>query len=243
MDESVLEIRKIKYNAYIDKYPNKPYGYYALGELELMSHSHNIAMTYFTKALSLDEEYMRAKIGYILCLLHDEKYIQAIKFFSKKCPHILEKNIILGDLIHGITSQNAVTNPQKYQVTDCRFVNLKQKYRRISRMFKKNENVVAGMLLALHFYNNKSNQFEKTESDIVEKIVYLPGINETLRWHIIKNLSSSDESILDQDSLAAQFFHIPTNGNYLKRDSIILCEEIHIGKRIGSRIPILLLSY
>ncbi len=209
MDLSRLEIRKIKYNAYIEKHPEKPYGYYALGELEMISKSYGTAINYFTKALSLDDNYPRAKIGYLICLVQEQKYIQAIKYFSKKCTYIAKKNILLRDMLNGICVKDAVTNPEIEKPATCRKVNLGNKYYRIYWMYRRSENPVAALLLALHFYENKANKQEKHRISLFEDLVNYPGIPEALRWFMIKTISDKKPDIFEDNSLAALFNYIP----------------------------------
>lgn len=211
MDLSIIEIRKIKYNDYVDKHPNKPYGYYALGELELMCSSYDTAMNYFIKALYTDEHYDRAKIGYILCLLHDGKIIQAIRYFDKKCKHFMHKKILLQDLIHGICSDRPLSNPDVRVPVNCKVVDLRGKMNRVLWIYKRNGNLIAGVLLALHFMNNRSKLYDRIQTDLYQELVLQPGIVEPLRWHMLQRLSTKKPETLENSVIAAMFRYIPSN--------------------------------
>ena len=211
MDSSVMEIRKIKYNDYIDKHPDKPYGYYALGELELMSASYNKAMNYFTKALILDPHYDRANIGYILCLLEEDKTMQAIRHFNKKGQNIKKKRVLLQYLIHGICSDHPLTDPDLRIPVDCREVDLTGKLNRIIWNYKRNRNTVAGVYIALHFMNNPSKRFDHFKLTLYTDLVIQPGIVESLRWHMIKYLSDHQPGLQENRLIASLFRYIPSN--------------------------------
>ncbi|NLY96050.1 MAG: tetratricopeptide repeat protein [Clostridiaceae bacterium] len=212
MDPSVIEIRKIKYGDYVDKHPNKPYGYYALGELELICKSYDKAMTYFAKALHLNPQYKRANIGYIICLIQQQKYMQAVRHFRKRCRDIEDKTVLMKDLVHAICSDYPLSNPDIRIPVECKAPDLKGKIYRILWSYKISGNIVAGVLLALHFMNKPNNKlFENTKYTLYTDMVALPGIVESLRWHMVKFLSLRMPKIKEQRSVASLFFYIPSN--------------------------------
>lgn len=211
MNSSVIEIRKIKYNDYIDKHPDKPYGYYALGELELMSSSYDTAMNYFTKALHLDPHYERANIGYILCLLQEDKVIQAIRHFNKNGDNIKKKRILMQDLVHGICSYQPLTDPDVNIQVECKTVDLTGKLNRIIWNYKRNPNIVAGVMIALHFMNNPSKRHDSMKTTLYSDLVIQPGIVESLRWHMVRTLSAHQPEVYYNRLIASMFRYIPIN--------------------------------
>ncbi|HBN85589.1 MAG TPA: hypothetical protein DDZ89_17300 [Clostridiales bacterium] len=211
MDSSVIEIRKIKYNDYVDKHPDKPYGYYALGELELMSSSYDKAMNYFAKALQLDPYYERANIGYILCLLQEGKIMQAIRHFDKNGENIKQKRILMQDLVHGVCSDHPLTDPNVRIPVDCKTVDLTGKLNRVIWSYKRNRNIVTGILIALHFMSNPSKRHDFVKTIVYTDLVIQPGIVESLRWHMIRYLSDQQPDVCENRLIASLFQYIPIN--------------------------------
>lgn len=211
MDSSVIEIRKIKYSDYVDKHPDKPYGYYALGELELMSSSYEKAMIYFTKALSLDPGFDRASIGYILCLIQENKLMQAIRHLYKNGKNILKKKILMQDLIHGLCSSLPLTDPDLNIPMDCKTVDLTGMVGRVIWHYKRKRNIVAGVMLALHFMSNPSRRYESFKVLLYSDLVIMPGIIESLRWNMVSDLAVHYPEVLQDRLIASMFRYIPSN--------------------------------
>lgn len=212
-----LDIRIVKYENYVKKNPHKAYGYYCLGKLHLISEQYKKAEDYFQKALAVNNRYMMAAIGLMEAYVYRAKYLKAVKLYEKYADWLSTKKIYerricralsryydtkrIKAQMHGLLSQLLLS----YAV---------QKMQKYIHQYQSGEqqkfNLVAGLLLCIYYLSNDGQTVMTEEiTNIFLLCVRLDGMEDRLRWKIIRELSVEYEEILESDDIAAMFDTIP----------------------------------
>lgn len=206
-DSSNVEIRIIKLNNYISKYPTRAFGYYGLGEVQYSQGNHSAAIKYYKQALDKDSKNARAIAGLIKCYVPTKQYIKAVKTYSLNIPLFSVNKVAKLSLIRSISSNLSLK--EKTQISVFAKIKNKNINHKISKAFSKNkQNIVAAIILTTLYAGSISYPSWVTPS--LKFCVKLKGINDALRWKILKPFL--DDDFFNDPDIAGLFKNIPSNG-------------------------------
>lgn len=208
------EIEKIdakiaKYKQYIRKYPRKAYGFYCVGRLYFMLKKYKIAENYFKKALSVDENYVRAKVALIELYVFRKKFMKAIYLFSKYRQDINDKYIFRVKLVRGVSSFYSENNFfRTAPVTFLKNLCLKFSMNRARNLVvKESSNIVLKIILCMYYLKAGENNIFVMQ--MFKICVYWDGLDDYLRWELLKALSDSGDNLIYDMNIARKFSTIP----------------------------------
>ncbi len=223
MTDSVrMDIRIIKYENYIKKHPQKAYGYYCLGKLNLLIDQYKKAEECFVQALSLESEHIYAVIGLIEVYIQRGKYYKAVKLYEKYEKQINKKKIYKRKLSRDISfyyEQHKINIKRRGLFSHFFIAYTSQ---RINTYYKKHKNnIVAVLLLSIiHLSENKKSSPDNVIEEIFNHCVRLDGIHDSMRWVLLKRISEGNNEIYQSDEIAALFSQIPSKD----------CDEKYLNK-------------
>ncbi|NLC19686.1 MAG: hypothetical protein GX757_10825, partial [Clostridiales bacterium] len=203
-----LDIRIIKFQDYIRRKPDRPFGYYGIGVLYMLSGKPSVADKMFTHALKINPDYTPAKLGKLEYFLSERKYISAARYYKKNADSFSNKRIYIVR-IERITSQLYLTRGfYRYAKRFIRLVSFSEKLGFLQRMFSSgSDNPVASLLLAMFYlkHGNKDNRAQV----LYNLCVGMEGINDRLRWDLVKAISEQQPAILKDAKIGGLFKNIP----------------------------------
>ncbi len=207
---SKIDIRIIKYKSYIKKFPEKAYGFYCLGRLNLDLGNFKDAEVYFKKSLLLNSKYVRSKIGLIECYLNKNRLLLAANYFRKNSIDFSAKKIYLIKLTRAISNhfdKNTFKTTQK-KILPLLIFNHAMKS--LTSMFNSNsESVVVDLFLCINYLHSNSNS---EKAFVLYNIcVSMYGLNDNMRWKIVQILAKENPTIYKDDIIASKFECIPLN--------------------------------
>lgn len=209
MDQKLrLDIRMIKFQDFILRKPDKPFGYYGLGVQYMLAGMHNQADKMFTQALKKDPGYVPALIGKLELLLKENKYITAVRYFGRNSNLLLGKKIFK-KRIHNITSNLYLSRSFSAHLGKLRsLLAFDEKIGALQKMYDKNkENPMVNILLAMYFLKKGRN--DEKAFTIYNLCVCMDGIVDNLRWDLAQVLSTKQPAILRDPKIAGLFQSIP----------------------------------
>ncbi len=223
MTDSVrMDIRIIKYENYIKKHPQKAYGYYGLGKLNLVTDQCKKAEECFVKALVLDSEHIYSVIGLIEAYIRRGKFYKAVKLYEKYEKQMAQKEIYKRKLCRDISlyyEQHKINMKRRGPFSHFFIAYTSQ---RINTYYGKHtNNLVALLLLSIfHLSESKKSSPKKVIEEIYNSSVRLDGINDAMRWKLLKKISEGNNEIYQSDEIAALFSQIPSKD----------CDEKYLNK-------------
>lgn len=220
-----LEIRLLKFQDYIRRKPNSPFGYYGLGVQYMLSGKPAAAERMFSHALKIDPLYTPAKLGRLEILLYTRKYLAATRYYQKNADCFKKKNIY-GLRIGRATSQLYCSRSFFRHMGNMRstFV-FGERFGMLQKMFDSNTgNLVAALLLAMHFL--KQQREDARAHEIYRSCVQMPGLNDKLRWDLVQILSKEQPAILEDPAIACMFEAMPDGVGNSEYASFLLSQFI-----------------
>jgi pentatricopeptide repeat protein len=208
MESVKTDIRILKYENYVKNNPEKPYGYYCLGKLHMQNSNLKEAESHMKKALELDRYYTRAKLGLIEILILKGKYIKAVYLCSKYKRSINMRNIYKKEIAEIVSSQfnSSKLDPACQSLVSRVFLNYF--INSAKRILKKQpDNPVLNLLFCIYCLHN--HQEDSTAVELFKKCVVLDGLDDNMRWALIKALSSTDSAVLKNEAVAGKFAKLP----------------------------------
>jgi len=209
MDQNtLLDIRIIKFQDYIRRKPNSPFGYYGLGVQYMLSNKHQLADKMFTQSLKIDPCYMPAKLGKLEYYLTKSKFVNAARYYQKNKDSFLEKKIYI-KRIHNFSSRlyishNFFENLRKFRSLFA----FNEKVGILQKMYNNStENTVVNILLAMSFIKEK--RVDDRSLMLYKLCVNMNGIIDKLRWDLVEIISNKEPLILHNEKIAGLFQSIP----------------------------------
>ncbi|TYQ16508.1 UNVERIFIED_CONTAM: hypothetical protein Cloal_3052 [Acetivibrio alkalicellulosi] len=220
------DIRIIKYEEYVKKYPQKAYGFYCLGRLYLMLGQYKISEEYFIKSLSIDSQYTLAKIGLVESYIFRKKFMKAVYIFSKYRQDINNKYIFRVKLVRGVSSfysKNNLFSSDSIGFFSMIFLKYTMHYAK-GLVKKESNNIVLKILLCMYYL--KSGESNIFVTQMFKTCVYWDGLDDSLRWELLKALSDVGEKLIFDTNIAGKFLSIPNSS----------CSDEYVDMILGSSI-------
>ena len=223
------DIRIIKFQDYIRRKPNRPFGYFGLGVQHLLSGKIHMADRMFNNALKLDPGYGPARLGKLEIYLTQNRFAAAAGYYDKNRDLFQSKKIY----IHRV---NRLIS---------RFYNPKQLGRHGSGLYFwlfLNENIsvlkrrtehqtysnpVVNIVLSMIWL--KYGRTDEKARLLYRRCVELDEINDKLRWDLLKVLSEKQPELLQNDKIAGLFSTIPENAFGTEYADFLLVNFIKTG--------------
>lgn len=210
--KSLFEVRIIKFQDYIQKKPDRAFGYYGLGMQHLLEGKPGPADKLFIKALNRNPSYTPAKLGRLEALLEEKKFIAAARYYQRNLNSFQGKKIYKKRVNEIVSSLYPSHLFSVNSGTFRSFFIFDEKIGILQRMFKNSaQNPVVNILLAMHFIKNEKND-EKVLA-IYKLCVGMDGINDRLRWDLVQTLSKKQPAILRDAKIAGLFQSIPESSS------------------------------
>jgi len=209
-----------KINHYIDKNPLKAFGHYMLGKCYMHSGLHKEAERCFKQALRLESNYTYAIVGLIQCFSNKGEFKKASSLYAEHISKLRKKRI------YGIKILRELSKLYDTDVfTQHRGWYSKMKFNAgiksiVHSIQISQYNIVACVLLASYFLKTH-NMLQGVNMALRETVEYI-GINDNLRWGILKQLSKEDYSIMENSAIASKFDFIPQHSDNAEYDNKIL---------------------
>ena len=204
-----LDIRIIKYEQYIKANPQKAYGFYCLGRIYFTLEKYKTAENYFKKALSIDEDYTRAIIALIELYVYRKKFIKAVYLFSKYRQDINKNYIFRVKLVRGVSSYYSKSDFFRTPSTGFLkklFLKNTMRYAR-DLVPKESSNIVLKIILSMYYLKTGENNIFVIQ--MFKTCVYWDGLDDHLRWELLKALSDSGNKLIYDMNIAKKFSSIP----------------------------------
>jgi len=226
--ELLIDIHIIKFQDYIRKKPNRPFGYYGLGVQYMLSGKPAMAEKMFMQALKLDPQYIPALLGRLEFLLAEKRYAAAARYFDKNRELFCSKKIIL-KRINRMTSSlylsKSLTMRGKNLITQ---LVIKENLIFLNRIqSKSSKNPVTGVLLSI--YRMKAGREDEKALELFRYCLELDGINDKFRWDLLQVLSKKEPRLLFSDKIASLFSSIPENAFGTDYADLLLINFINSG--------------
>ncbi len=203
-----LDIRVVKFQDYIRRKPESPFGYYGLGIQYMLSEKYSMADRMFQHALKINPHYMPAKIGRLEFLLYEKKYVSAARYYYKN-KSAFQKKTLYTTRVQRITSRLYYNKGFSLYMKKIRsrFV-FKEGIGILQRMFNNGpDNPIVNLLLSMFFLKEG---IDNEKAFVLYNIcVTMKGIEDGLRWDLIKALSKEQPDILHNEHIAGLFSSIP----------------------------------
>ncbi|MBP7176025.1 MAG: hypothetical protein KBA53_07380 [Thermoclostridium sp.] len=216
-----LELRTIKFQDYIRRKPESPFGYYGLGVQYMLSGKPALAERMFARALKIDPSYVPAKLGRLEYLLCDGRFFAACRYYRKNSSCFDVKKIYLYR-VQRFTSQLFRTRSFNRQLRSPGSVFVfSESYGRLQKMFNnERDNPVVNVLLAMFFLKKR---LEDERARVVYNLcVRMEGITDKLRWDLLQTLSREQPAVLQDPNIARMFSAIPEGAVSSKYASFLL---------------------
>ncbi|NLD50144.1 MAG: tetratricopeptide repeat protein [Clostridiaceae bacterium] len=228
---SKTDIRLVKYEDYVRKHPKKAYGYYCLGKIHMMLCNYKTAEEHFQKALLLDKGHTLSIVGLIEAYVLRRKLLKAVNLFSRHREDINRKYIYRVRLVRTVSSalkkSNMFSGKSGGLISD---LVMKYTIYYAKGMVKKEaNNIVLKLILAIYYL--KSDERNPFIHQLFKTCVYWDGLEDSLRWELLKNLDRSGENLFYDISIARKFSSIPDTGCSSEYASIIFGTSLIEGKR------------
>lgn len=225
------DIRVLKYEEYVKKHPKKAYGYYCLGRLHLMLENYKTAQEYFQKSLSINPEHTLSKISLTEVYVFRRKFLKAVSFFSKHRQDIIRKYIFRLKLVRGVSSfyRKSDLFTMKSQGLIASLFLKYTMYYAADMVKKESQNIVLKLLLSMHYLStNERNPFV---NQIFKTCVYWDGLDDLIRWELLKSLSETGEKLFYDVNIARKFSNIPVSDCSAEYANIIFGASLLNGSR------------
>lgn len=203
-----LDIRLIKFQDYIRKKPNSPFGYYGMGVQYMLSGKPAMAERMFARALKVNADYVPAKLGKLEYLLWDGKFLAACRYYRKNSGCFSGRKIYL-HRIQRFTSRLYRTRGFYRQSRSLgALLMFADGNGLLQRMFDNEpDNPVVNLLLAMFFL--KTRKEDERARVVYNLCVRMPGVADRLRWDLVQMISKEQPAVLEDPGIAALFSAIP----------------------------------
>ncbi|NLY17400.1 MAG: hypothetical protein GX045_00190 [Clostridiaceae bacterium] len=211
LDQKLLiDIHIIKFQDYVRRKPNRPFGYYGLGVQYKLAGKPAMADKLFTDALKHDPHYIPALLGKLEILLDEKRYAAAARFYDKNRALFCRKKIYI-KRINRMTSSLYMSKSTSMRGKNLfsRLV-LKENQIFLTRIQTKSKNnPVSNILLSI--FRLKSGRKDEKTLNLFRFCLELDEINDKLRWDLLKVLSEKEPKLLFTGKIAGLFSSIPEN--------------------------------
>lgn len=204
------DIRIIKYQDYIRRKPDRPFGYYGLGTQYLISDMTGLADKMFVQALKKKPDYVPAMTGKIDVLLRTGKYLAAARYYQKNI------NIFQRKKVYSLRVHQTASNIYSLRCFSAHLGKLRSSFAFdgkigvLWKMFSRNSNnPVVNILLAM--YCLKNGKSDDKALMLYNLCVKMDGIGDRLRWDLLQAISKKQPAILKDFKIAGLFKSIPEN--------------------------------
>jgi tetratricopeptide (TPR) repeat protein len=204
-----MDIRILKYEEYVKKYPQKAHGYYCLGRLYMIKEQYKTAEGYFQKSLLVDSSHTLSKVGLIEAFMFRKKFLKAVRLFSKYRQDIIMKYIYRVKLVRGISAFYKKSDLFATKSSGL-FSTLYLKYTIYfakELIKKESHNTVLKLFMCMYYLN--SGERNPFVIQTFKTCVYWDGLDDVLRWVLVKNLATAGENLFYDDNIAGKFSSIP----------------------------------
>ncbi|HEY8423065.1 MAG TPA: hypothetical protein VIL05_15195 [Thermoclostridium sp.] len=211
MDQKLrLDIRIIKFQDFIRRKPDRPFGYYGLGVQYMLADMPNLADKMFSQALKKSPAYVPAMIGKLEVFLRENKYIAAARYYDKNRSVFVRKKIYI-KRINNIVSNIYLSRGFSDYLGKLRsFLAFDEKIGALQKLFgSSKENPVVNILLAMYYLKKGKN--DDRACPVYNLCVNMKGITDRLRWDLAQALSTKQPAILRDVKIAGLFQSIPEN--------------------------------
>lgn len=226
--EIIIDIRVIKFQDYIRRKPNRPFGYYGLGVQYMLSGKPAMADKMFMQALKVDPCYVPAKLGKLEFLLSQKRFGAAARYYNKNKDLFCRKKISK-TRINRITSRLYVSkylNMRKRGLYSQLL--LKENIIALNRIQNKtSNNPVTNILLSA--FRLKDGRGDEKAIKLYRYCVELDEISDKLRWDLLQALAKKDLSLLFSNKIAGLFSAIPENAFGTDYADLLLKTFISLG--------------
>ncbi|HCA29850.1 MAG TPA: hypothetical protein DEP23_09910 [Ruminococcaceae bacterium] len=208
--ELLVDIRIIKFQGYIRRKPNRPFGYYGLGVQYMLSGKPALADKMFMQAIKLDPLYIPALLGKLEVFLAEKRFTAAARYFNKHKDLFCNKKISK-KRIHRMVSRLYMSKSlsRRGKSIVSQFL-LKENFITLNRIYNKTkDNLVANILLSA-FWLQDSRVDEKAIK-LYRYCIELDEISDKLRWDLLQVLSKKEPDLLQSKKIAGLFSAIPEN--------------------------------
>jgi len=203
-----LDIRLIKFQDYIRKKPNSPFGYYGMGVQYMLAGKPALAEKMFDRALKIDADYVPAKLGKLEFLLSDGKFLAACRYYRKYSGCFSTKKIYLKRIQQFTSRLYRTRSFYRHSRRLGALFLFTSGYGLLQKMFDNEpDNPVVNLLLAMFYLKNHSA--DERARVVYNLCVRMEGIADKLRWDLVQILSKEQPAILQDPAVAALFTAIP----------------------------------
>ena len=205
-----LDIRMLKFQDYIRRKPDRPFGYYGLGIQYMLAGKPGLADKMFTQALKKNPGYVPAKSGKLEVLLAEERYVAAARYYQKN-RESFERKRIYAKRVHRTVSRIYLLRSFSVHLEKLRSIfAFDEKIGALQKMYNANaKNPVVNILLSMYFL--KKEKDDDRAFALYNLCVGLDGICDRLRWDLVNILSKKQPAILRDTKIADLFQSIPEN--------------------------------
>lgn len=223
-----LDIRIIKFQDYLRRKPNRPFGYYGLGVQYMLSGKLHMADRMFTHALKLDPGYISAILGKLEVQLTQNRYAAAAAYYNKNKELFLSKRINI-KRINRLTSRFYTSRTLGSHGTGLYlWLFLRENLSVLKGIQNKTiDNPVADIIIAM--FCLKDGRKDEKALSLYRKCVELDEINDRLRWDLLKALSDKQPEFMQNNKIAGLFSAIPENAFSTKYMDFLLINFIKAG--------------
>lgn len=221
-----LDIRIVKFQDYIRRKPESPFGYYGLGVQYLLAGKPAMADRMFISALKINPSYMPAHMGKLEYLLAEKKFLAAARYFHRNRDSFEKKKIYM-NRIHRITSRLYLARGFYRHAKSIRsmFV-FRDGVGILQRMFAScPENPIVNLLLGM--YMLKEGREDERALEIYNLCASMEEIDDKLRWDMIQALSLKNPDILNNENIAGMFYTIPEGAYGKDYANFLITRFIH----------------
>jgi len=234
MDQKLrVDIRIIKFQDYIRRKPDRPFGYYGLGVQFLLLDSPGLADKMFTQALKKKPDYILAKLGRLEVLLVENRFVAAARYYRKNSSAFSGRKIY-AKRIHEIVSNIYTRRGFSVYINRLRSsLVFDEKIGVLHKMLGSDaQNPVVNILLSMYYLKSENN-CDKAMM-LHNMCIGLEGINDRLRWDLLQAISKKQPAILNDAEIAGLFRTIPEQA--YKTDYLNLILSCFIAKQDTEKI-------
>lgn len=214
MEKSAMnaDIKTVKLKNYMKKHPSRTaLAFYCLGRLNIAQKKYKEAEECFNQALSHKRDFMSAKIGIMETYLCRKKFIKSVNFYNNECKKLHDLKSFRHKTVKAVSLNfDEISNLIKGSKIFAKII-LKYTMQYIHKLLDKDpDNPLINLLLAIYYLSE--NQDSRTARTVYGKCVNYDGLNDNLRWALVKAISFTKPSIYENADIAGKFTAIPDDG-------------------------------
>ncbi len=194
------EIRLIKYREYLIRKPEKAFGYYCIAKYYIDKGNFDMGKKYISLAIGKNPGYMPSILTLLDMYIQNSKYIKAVKIYEKYKSRLEAKKV------YGIKINRSITS--LYKKINSRSLSRLQAYWSFRKLLgKDDENLIVNLLACMH--SLEKGQTNNEAMGMYKKYLYTRGINDNMRWELLKILGRYEPSIYTNKKIILLFDSIP----------------------------------